>query len=132
MSRQVFDLLKGWPEKFGAYGGGEEYFNFVGAVLGIKKFILPNSPLHHHGAKRDYRVTHSEICWNRAQSIYCYSGESALIDYIKIVGSFGMSRDQALYSVIGACRERRNWIKEMAKISIEEWEANWKKEEAKK
>lgn len=74
MHRSIYDKLGGWPEEIGIYGGGEPFFNFSMAVLGMQKRIWPKGFLFHHGEERGYHWNHDGWVRDELIAAYCFGG----------------------------------------------------------
>jgi glycosyltransferase involved in cell wall biosynthesis len=61
-----------WPDQLGQYSGGEHFINFVGALLGIRKFISPYGYLYHYAAPRAYTLNYYDVYRNRAIATYLF------------------------------------------------------------
>jgi len=125
MTRELYDLVGGWPEELGIYGGGENYMNFVLAVLGKKKWIMPGGALCHHGARRGYHWYGDDYLRNRLIANYCFGG----FDWAEKWWSNVRGRPDVLKriwnEVLRSCKDRRQDIKVKQKITIEEWLRQW-------
>ncbi len=75
VTKNLFQKEMVWPEVFGIYGGGENYFNYAMAMKGYKKFIFPEATLHHHGEKRGYRYNLPDFAKNRAAAMAIVCGK---------------------------------------------------------
>lgn len=124
ISREVYDLLGGWPAELGIYGGGENFTNFASAVLGVKKFIMPGPALHHHGEKRGYHWNFADHKRNQAIAAFCYGGEAWLqafcrkhVKYERVPAFF----EHLIETIPAECAEHRAHIQRNQKQEIEAW-----------
>lgn len=122
MSKEIYMALGGWPEALGIYGGGEHFSNFVSAILGIKKFIMPGTVLHHHGAKRGYAWNWSDYQRNRGIACYLYGGEEYLQRHLNHkYGSKEEVKACVFADIVEACTAQRLWIKGTQVETIDNW-----------
>ena len=77
----MVELLQKWPAELGQYSGGEQYFNFVGALLGLKKYVFRGEALHHYAAPRSYALDNYDVYRNRAIAVYLLGDEEIFINY---------------------------------------------------
>lgn len=124
----IINTLDGWPTMMGIYGGGENYLNYVQAVLGLNVYIMPGNPIYHYAAPRGYRWNHYDWMRNRFLAIYLAGGSSWLVDCCEAAaktkqrGSF-----RQLYSLVDQILAddenvaRRKKIEDNMKITPEEW-----------
>lgn len=68
--RGYMEQIGGWPNELGIYGGGENVVNFVGAILGLRKWIWPRGTFFHHAAPRGYNWNWYD--WHRNRMIATY------------------------------------------------------------
>jgi len=127
MSREIYDLLGGWPEELGVYGGGENFINFTLAVLGKNINIFPANPLFHYAAKRGYNWWYDDFHRNRTIASYMYGGEEFAKNYIMNVKGRPLVLEKIYYDVILKSRGHRDHILKNQKMTIEEWVAKWTK-----
>lgn len=125
MSRNLYAQMGGWPKELGIYGGGEQFMNFAGAVIGVKKFIVPNVVLHHHGDKRGYHWTYTDYTRNRALANYLFGGQEYLDRYL--ANRKGKPEVLAYIrdNVVQTCAEHRALIERQTIYSIDEWLDKW-------
>jgi glycosyltransferase involved in cell wall biosynthesis len=125
-----------WPTEYGIYGGGEDFYNFAGATLGLKKWIYPQSILHHHGDDRGYNWNDKDWIRNRAIAVYMYGGYQMCKEYcVNFVwkGQPNLPRypQHLLYHIFStvvdakANQKHRELIKSRQVFTIEEWLKNW-------
>lgn len=125
ISRKLFDEIKAWPHTLGIYGGGENYINFVMAVMGKKKWIMPGKPLHHHGEKRGYAWNHDDHVRNRMIAIYCAGGEKWLALFTAASkGSETVLKNYAVL-VVNQYKELRRYVKEREVFTLDKWLQTW-------
>jgi len=123
MSRELFDLLGGWPEELGIYGGGENFINFSLAVTGKNINIFKSPPLYHYASKRGYNWNYTDFHRNRTIATYMY-GDKKLADlYVHNI----KGRPEVLDSIYNdittnvSCVKHRINISKQQKMTIEEW-----------
>lgn len=124
MTRKIYDQINGWPTELGIYGGGENYLNFVLAILGKKKWIMPGGALHHHGDKRGYNWNATDFIRNRTIASYMYGGHELARKYIDNSKGDKQILDNIYNEVITKCQSHRNIIKAQQVINIEDWLKN--------
>lgn len=126
--RIIIDQLEGWPSMFGIYGGGENYINYVQAVLGYQPHIMPGQPLYHYAAPRGYRWDHYDWMRNRFLAVYLSGGPMVLTDCVegaiarKDIGSprqLYLLAEQILTSKEN--QQRRDKIKAKQVYTLDEW-----------
>lgn len=125
MSRKTYDAMGGWPKELGIYGGGEHFMNFAGAVIGVRKFIVPNAVLHHHGDKRGYHWSYTDYTSNRALANYLFGGQEYLDRYL----ANRKGRPEVLAhireTIMQTCPAHRALIERQQVISIDDWLDKW-------
>jgi len=123
MTRELYDLVGGWPKELGIYGGGENFVNFTLAVLGKSKWVFGSDPLYHHGDKRGYTWNFWDYERNRIIATYLFGGESYAARFVecrdKVPNKNRLQR--ILSSVIDKCAAHRAWIKARQVLTIDEW-----------
>lgn len=124
MTRKLYDQINGWPTELGIYGGGENYLNFVLAILGKKKWIMPGGALHHHGDKRGYNWNATDFIRNRTIASYMYGDQELARKYIDNSKGDKQILDNIYNEVIIKCQSHRNIIKAQQVINIEDWLKN--------
>ena len=130
----MVDKFNGWPSSLGSYSGGEHYTNFVGAVLGIRKFILNAGAVYHYAAPRSYDLSYEDVYRNRAIATYLIDGEEMLNRYLDNIGHGRRGRIslRAVNKIrveipdIPELQERRQYIKINTTISIDAWIEKWR------
>jgi glycosyltransferase involved in cell wall biosynthesis len=125
MSRKLYDLLGGWPVELGIYGGGENFMNFVLAILGKTKWIMPGQPLFHHGEKRGYHWTGDDYTRNRTIATYMFGGEPWAKRFIDHRRGSKEVLYRILNDVIDSCGQHRKQIEQYQQMSIEDWLHKW-------
>lgn len=70
IERKIFEDVGAWPSEMGIYGGGENYMNFVQAVLGYQPWIFPSTGFWHWAAPRGYQWNWYD--WHRNRMIATY------------------------------------------------------------
>lgn len=127
MSRELYDLLGGWPSELGIYGGGEHFINFTLATMGKTINIIPVKPLYHYAAPRGYSWNYIDYHRNRCIATYMFGGEEWAYRYIMNIKPHDSEHDafkQAVFSsVIGskACIQQRNALISKQKTTIDAW-----------
>lgn len=125
MTRELYELVGGWPVELGIYGGGENFMNYTFSVLGKKKYIFPDNPLCHHGDNRGYHWYGDDYTRNLCIAIYCYGGKELALKFIQNrKGNQGVLK--GIYNdVITKCSPHRELIKSKQVMTIEEWLKKW-------
>ena len=134
VSKQTMrNKFNNWPSLLGSYSGGEQYINFVGAVLGIRKFVLNAGSLFHYAAPRSYELVYEDVYRNRAISARLYGGKELFNTYLDNLTR--VKRGKISPRIINKIRmellenaemqERRNYIKENSVIKIKDWTKEW-------
>jgi hypothetical protein len=127
MHRKIYNKFGGWPEELGIYGGGEPFFNFSMAVLGMKKNIWPIGSLHHHGEVRGYHWNYDGWVRDELIAAYCFGGYELMklkarnMDGHKSV--LTRIQDDILSRV--SLQEHRKLILSQQETTIEEWVKPW-------
>ena len=121
MSREIYDLLGGWPAELGIYGGGENFINFTLAILGKTVNIFPANPLFHHGEKRGYHWNGDDMTRNRTIANYMFGGREIAKRFIENRKGNKEVLNAIYEDVIQTCSEHRQHIKSNQKLSIDEW-----------
>ena len=125
MSREIWDAMRGLPPELGIYGGGENYINYVLAVLGYKKWIKTGGALHHHGEKRGYSYEHGDYLKNRALALYCAGGMEYLKRFMAIQRGNRLVLQRIRDEVLVEQAERRAYIEDNTVISLDDWLDKW-------
>ncbi|RLA80261.1 MAG: hypothetical protein DRG33_02675 [Deltaproteobacteria bacterium] len=127
MTRELYDLVGGWPKELGIYGGGENFINFVLSVLGKRKWIFGSRPLYHHGEKRGYKWNFWDYERNRIIATYLFGGVEFATRFVeyreKMPG--GNKKWRILDDVLDTCKEHRALIKRRQVLTIDEWAKRW-------
>jgi hypothetical protein len=129
MSRKVYDAFGGWPEIMEAWGGGENLFNFVMAILGLNKWMMPGYPLYHDGAPRGYSYNWTGLhIVNRLVAMYMIGGEELAIRYIKNQkGNAERNMEKAIAIMANdEVKAQREHIAAHQITDIEWWAREWK------
>lgn len=126
MTREIYDDIGGWPEDLGIYGGGENFMNFVSAILGYKKWIMPGGALYHHGDKRGYSWNGTDFIKNRMVANYLFGGREWLYLLTKNARGRPAVLKKLQDMVIESCSGHRNMLKAKQKISIDRWIEQWR------
>jgi hypothetical protein len=126
ISRKIFDAIGGWPVGLGIYGGGENFMNYTLAVCGFKKWIYPHVILHHHGEKRDYHYIGDDTVKNRMIAHYLFGGEDLLWRFTAHQRGSTSVLQRLANQALHDHTDHRAKIKEIQKMTIEEWTSQWK------
>ena len=128
-----FKVYKGWPSSLGNYSGGEHYINFVGALLGVKHYVVDLGPVHHYAAPRAYNLNYNDVYRNRAITMFLVGGEPFLAKYLDhlrslIVGKISprmINKLQIEIPSIPELKERREHIERSSVTTLENWIQQW-------
>jgi glycosyltransferase involved in cell wall biosynthesis len=131
--RTLLNKFHKWPSLLGSYSGGEQYINFVGAVLGIRKFVLNRGSLFHYAAPRSYNIVHEDVYRNRAIATFLHGGKELFHKYLDNITR--LKRGKISPRIVNKIRmeimentemkERRSFIKENEITSIEAFIEKW-------
>lgn len=127
ITKDLYNLLGGWPKELGIYGGGENFINFTLAILGKSKNIFCGEPLFHHGDKRGYSFNYDNYTKNRIIATYMFGGEKWARKYAKHRKGSQVVIQKILNGVLHKCKDQREYIKSQQVISIEDWLKKWVK-----
>ena len=127
ISRELYDLLGGWPKELGIYGGGENFINYTLAVLGKSKYIMTGGgTLFHHGEKRGYHWNGDDMIRNRFIANYMFGGDK----WLSLMKEHRKGKKEVLQNIYEdvktTCSKHRQLIKSQQVISIEEWLRKWR------
>lgn len=125
VSRKIYDEIGGWPESLGIYGGGENFFNYVLSIMGMKKYIMCGNALHHHGDKRGYSYNYDDMITNRATAMYMVGGEPLLNLYVENTKGKKVVLEKIKEYVIRINTKQRKMIESKQQITIHEWCKSW-------
>lgn len=125
MTRELYDLVGGWPRELGIYGGGENFINFTLAVLGKAINIFPSAPLFHHGEKRGYHWNGDDYTRNRTIANYMFGGEAWARKFIEHRKGNPDRLREIIEDVFQNCENHRETIVSRQTITIEQWASNW-------
>jgi glycosyltransferase involved in cell wall biosynthesis len=125
MTREIFDILGGWPEALGIYGGGENFINFSIGVMGKTINIFPGSPLYHYAEKRGYHWNYTDWVRNRCIAAYLHGGKNFAGRFISNVKGRPPVLESIYHDVIKTCGQHRDRIKKHQQISTDEFIAAW-------
>lgn len=127
----LVDKMGGWPSELGIYGGGENFINFVLAILGYTVNVFPSGPLYHYADSRGYSWNHDDWVRNRIIASYMIDGNELPKNFVKYRKGNQQVLHKLLHTVIDnkACNDHRNLVKKSQAISIGEWhrQKNWEK-----
>lgn len=121
ISREIYDLLGGWPTEMGIYGGGENFINFCLAVMGFDKWIMPVDPLYHYADERGYYYNYDDFIRNRTIATYMCAGEDAAHRFVKNCQGNLDILEKIYLDAITKTKEHRKLILSNQQISIKEW-----------
>lgn len=125
MTRELYDLVGGWPTELGIYGGGEHFMNFTLAVLGKSINIFPAGVLYHHGDKRGYHWYYDDHLRNKIIAAYLYGG----VEFSRKFAQSSKGRPRVLNNmwtdVVDKCSPHRDLIKSRQVTTIREWAKEW-------
>jgi len=121
MTRDLYDLVGGWPKELGIYGGGENFMNFTLAVLGKTINIFPDKQLCHHGDKRGYYWNGDDYVRNRTIASYLFGGVDLARKFVDNRKGSKRVLFKILDDVLNSCAEHKELIESRRVISIEEW-----------
>jgi hypothetical protein len=125
LSRELYELMGGWPKELGIYGGGEDFSNFTLAVLGKKKWIWPHGTLFHHGEKRGYHYVYDDYVRNKMIATYCFGGEELLNTFAEHAKGTPTVLQKIKQDVITLCNGHRMLIQSRQRVNIHEWAKRW-------
>jgi len=127
MHREIFDKFGGWPEEIGIYGGGEPFFNFSLAVMGMKKIIWPHGCLYHHGEERGYHWNYDGWVRDELIAAYCYGGYSLMKTKAQYMDGNPSVLQRIMDDILSkpSVSEHRELIDKNQVIEIGEWVQAW-------
>ena len=128
--KKYFEMALAWPSQLGIYGGGENYINYVMAIMGLKKYVYDADPLCHLGDRRSYHWNADDYNCNRIIANYCVGGEELALKYTNQMRGSKRRAHHLLQEVIVANKRRREEIKRRQKLSIEQWLEDWRSHES--
>ncbi|MEW6265759.1 MAG: hypothetical protein AB1641_22020 [Thermodesulfobacteriota bacterium] len=123
-TRALWDSLGGWPQKY-AYGGGENFWNFVLATMGKKKWLWTRGFLRHQGEPRDYHYTGDGLVWNRCAAMLMVGGQALAERYIRHCPGDPATLRAILEDVLSSCSLQRAQIAARQTIGINDWIKEW-------
>jgi len=121
ISRELFDLYGGWPTEYGIYGGGENYVNFVMAILGKDKHIMNTGPLYHYADKRGYYYNYDDFIRNRTIAVYMVAGEEAAHLFVKNCQGNQNILENICRDVVSKTADHKKLIESRQQMTIGEW-----------
>jgi glycosyltransferase involved in cell wall biosynthesis len=124
MWKSLYNKIGGWPTGLGIYGGGENYINFVLAILGSRKYIFPFGTLHHHGDKRDYSFNWEDYHRNRMIATACFGGAGMVYKYEQALGGNAITQRLASEAIESSAAHSKGILSQQ-KMSIDDWCKNW-------
>lgn len=125
MAKSTFDKLGGWPEGMGIYGGGENYINYMQAVLGFKKFLYPHGCLHHHGDHRKYSFNWTDYHRNRLIATYLYGGSDMADKYQVGLGNNNGTKIMQRQALEAATAHQKKMSHLTFEVELEVWVKQW-------
>jgi len=128
ISRELYDLLGGWPKELGIYGGGENFINFSLAILGKDKHIMNTRSLSHFADERGYHYNYDDFIRNRTISVYITAGKDAAHRFIRNCKGNPEILEKIYQNVLATNKEHKNHIVSKQQMSISEWMEKIKKE----
>lgn len=121
ISREIYNLLGGWPDSLHIYGGGENFLNFTLAVLDKKKWIMTTGPLYHYASDRGYYYNYDSFIKNRMIATYLFAGEEAAHKFARnCQGSLGIL-ERLFREAVDENIEHRKLILSRQQMTISEW-----------
>ena len=127
MHRDLYDLLGGWPEGMGIYGGGENFINYTMSTIGAKKYLSKYGTLHHHGDKRGYSFYWDDYHRNRMIATAIYGGAEMLVRYQEaLAGPDNEHTKDLMEEAWKASEKHRAAIGPKQIIDLAEWAEKWK------
>jgi len=123
ITREIYDMLGGWPVELGIYGGGEHFTNFTMATMGLFINIFPTRPLYHYAAPRGYHYNYNDYHRNRCIATYIFGGEDLAYRYITNIKGDPMVKESIFHTVVGSKKTilHRRHVKDQQIMTIEEW-----------
>jgi glycosyltransferase involved in cell wall biosynthesis len=128
MSRELYDLLGGWPTELGIYGGGENFINYTLAVLGKNKWIMTTGPLYHYADSRGYFYNYDDFVRNRTIATYMFAGEEVAHLFARHCQGNMDILEKIYQDAITKTTIHRKLIEDAQQLSIDEWLAKMKLE----
>ena len=125
MTRELFDLLGGWPKALGIYGGGENFINFTLATMGKTINIYPGRPLHHYAEKRGYNWYYTDHKRNQIIATYLFGGPERARVFSRHCKLDRNTAEETVEEVIAKCQDHRAHIQQSQTQTIEEWYEQW-------
>jgi len=121
ISRELYDLVGGWPSELGIYGGGENFINFTLAVLGKDKHIMTTGPLYHFADSRGYFYNYDDFIRNRTIAVYMAAGKEAAHRFIENCQGNKDILEKIYQGVVSKTKTHRDLVKSRQQMSINEW-----------
>lgn len=124
--KEIMDATGRWPTSLGIYGGGENFMNYVLAIMGYKKWIFNGKSLYHHGDKRGYSWNYYDYQKNRAIATYMFGGEELMTNWV--MGNKRLVQRERIGVIreVKKLKDQREHIKAQQQISIDEFASQWK------
>ena len=128
MHREYFHLLGGWPKALGIYGGGENFVNYVSAILGLKKWVYPDATIYHMGEKRGYNWYYDNYQLNRMIALYMIGGLDLVWRFLEksVKGHHRILRKEMMELAQNPhLQMQRKTIMQNQQVCLSEWVAKW-------
>lgn len=128
--RDILAALGNWPTALGSWGGGENFLNYALATTGRNVWIWPKGTLFHHGDKRGYAMSRTDVVYNRCLAVYLICGYKTAQKYL--ANAYKPSptqteiwQERTLLDIVHKCSEHRELIQDQQSITIEDWLTKW-------
>ncbi len=125
MTRELFDLLGGWPKELGIYGGGENFINFTLAIMNKSVNIFMGRPLHHYAEKRGYNWYYTDHKRNQIIATYLFGGPERARMFSRHCKLDRKTAEKTVEGVIDSCQDHRAHVQQSQTQTIEEWYSQW-------
>ena len=126
--KMMVEDLGMWPAELGIYGGGENFINFVLAVLGKTINIFPTRyPLYHYADKRAYYYNGNDWMRNRLIAAFLHSGQEFAKKTVDNMRGLILAKTKIFESVVynESLIKHREKIEKKTKRSIEDFCKQW-------
>lgn len=125
VDRGLMLTINCWPKGMGIYGGGENYINYLFAILGVKKLLYHNGCLHHHGDRRSYSYNWTDYHCNRMIATYIFGGPEMVGRYQVAIGDNGNTEDMMRRSIKAGWDHIEEMTRKRQEFSIGEFVEKW-------
>jgi len=125
MHKSIMQEVGGWPRELGIYGGGENFMNFVLAVMGYKKWIYNGKSLYHHGDRRGYSWNYYDYQRNRAIATYMFGGRELMINWVTKNTRLSTREKATVAREAEQLRDQRELIKLRQVMHIHDFAMQW-------